>query len=113
MLPFGIKVYFVGDYFVNYIEYATELCENREDSELQCNGKCQLNKNLNTISTTKKDLPTPSSVHTVELSTFLIPTLVSLSETPESLTINRTYFIYLDNYTFNLYKTTSPPPEFV
>ena len=36
----------VMDYVVNYEYIATELCENRSQPELNCNGKCHLKKEM-------------------------------------------------------------------
>lgn len=39
-------VFPVLEYFVNYDYIVTELCENKEKPELECNGKCHLAKEL-------------------------------------------------------------------
>ena len=39
-------VFPVLEYFVNYDYIVTELCENKEKPELDCNGKCHLAKEL-------------------------------------------------------------------
>lgn len=53
------------DYAVNYDYIATELCENKSQPQLECNGKCHLKKELgkasendSSSSTDKKNFPT-------------------------------------------------------
>jgi hypothetical protein len=36
----------VVDYIINYDYISTQLCENKEKPELECNGKCHLKKEL-------------------------------------------------------------------
>lgn len=39
-------VFPVVDYIINYDYISSELCENKEKPELECNGKCHLKKEL-------------------------------------------------------------------
>lgn len=110
-LPFGLKVFFIGDYCVNYIEYAKELCENKDNSELHCNGKCQLNKNLNKFDSSDKEAPNSSNSHHVEVSSFIVPEFENHIHSDLFSTLAHHYFTYseLKNTTFKA--TTTPPPE--
>lgn len=56
IVPTAIKVGYMIDYTVQYDVYATELCENRDQPDLKCNGKCQLMKNIESVDA-NNDLP--------------------------------------------------------
>lgn len=49
-LPFITKVGVVSNYFFNYDYYSEVLCENKEVPEMNCNGSCQLSKELSNSS---------------------------------------------------------------
>lgn len=44
--PFLIKSSIYFDYFISYDTIVNELCENKDKPEMQCNGKCYMNKQL-------------------------------------------------------------------
>lgn len=54
------SAFVVGDYFVRYDYYSTVLCENQEEPELQCNGKCHLA--LNQPDEQEQEAPLPELV---------------------------------------------------
>ena len=110
-LPFAFKVYFIGDYCVNYIEYATKLCENKENTELQCNGKCQLNKNLNFTNSPEKELPNSTNAHHIELSSFIVPNIIFITKKLNTQNSKKTSYYYLNSYNFLKHKIATPPPE--
>lgn len=56
IVPTAIKVGYMVDYTVQYDVYATELCENRDQPDLKCNGRCQLMKNIESVDA-NNDLP--------------------------------------------------------
>lgn len=45
-LPFQAKLVIVSHYLLNQELIADEFCVNKEKKELECNGKCHLNKEL-------------------------------------------------------------------
>jgi hypothetical protein len=47
----------VVNFKMNQAYIASVLCENKNNPELQCNGKCQLNKKLQQHETTEQQLP--------------------------------------------------------
>lgn len=51
------SAFVVADYFVRYDYYRTVLCENQDEPELECNGKCHLA--LNQEEDQKQDAPLP------------------------------------------------------
>lgn len=60
----------VLDYIVNYEYIVTELCVNRAKPELQCNGKCHLEKELAKASESEKPISSDkksTSHHEVEV----------------------------------------------
>jgi hypothetical protein len=56
------SAFVVGDYFVRYDYYSNVLCENQEEPELQCNGKCHLSLNEQGDES-KKQLPELEEFH--------------------------------------------------
>lgn len=53
----------VLEYVLNYEYIATELCENKEEPELQCNGKCHLMKELAKASEDEKPISKGKTLH--------------------------------------------------
>ncbi len=53
----------VFDYIINYEYIANELCENKEEPELKCNGKCHLMKELAKASDDEKPMSEKKSLH--------------------------------------------------
>lgn len=83
----------VIDYVLNYDEIATELCENREEPELLCNGFCYLKDE---VSKSEKNLP---ENHFVKNSIKLLDALIP----QQQLLSSKTYFYqehksHIDSY---------------
>ena len=53
----------VFDYIINYEYIANELCENKAQPELKCNGKCHLMKELAKASENEKPISEKKSLH--------------------------------------------------
>ncbi|MEX1188953.1 MAG: hypothetical protein WED33_06825 [Bacteroidia bacterium] len=56
LLPTLLKAGVIANYWLQYDKYANELCENIDNSELECNGKCQMMEELNQTSTDSNPL---------------------------------------------------------
>jgi hypothetical protein len=50
------SLFFVADYYINTATYAAN-CINKDKPKMQCNGKCQLQKKINTADTNDKQSP--------------------------------------------------------
>jgi hypothetical protein len=72
-LPFGLKLTVVMNYLANLNHYSTELCENKNKPELNCNGKCHLSKEIKAIEQSPEDAPALPEVVKSEISPFLSP----------------------------------------
>lgn len=73
--PFGLRLSVFANYAVHYQRYAQELCENRDQPELKCNGKCQLMKELKAVSPSESNEPEAPKVPSesmVEISPFVV-----------------------------------------
>lgn len=57
MLPLLAKVGVVSNYIIQYDRYAYQLCENKENSEMGCNGKCQMMKELKRVDSPETKAP--------------------------------------------------------
>ncbi|GGB76160.1 hypothetical protein GCM10007424_15210 [Flavobacterium suaedae] len=53
----------VLEYVLNYEYIATELCENKDEPELKCNGKCHLMKELAKASEDEKPISKGKTLH--------------------------------------------------
>lgn len=99
LVMFLKPVFPVIDYIVNYDYISKELCENKAKPELQCNGKCQLIKELAKAS--EEDKPISTDKKTVHFETELL-----FFQEIENLITRQTYFQHKinisDNYS-NLY----------
>ena len=78
-------VFPVIDYIVNYDYISKELCENKAKPELECNGKCQLMKELAKASEEDKPISTDKKV--VHFETELL-----FFQEIENLITRQTYF---------------------
>lgn len=58
------------DYVLNYHYIATELCENKNKPELECNGKCHLKKEL--AKAYKNDIPSSNEKKTETTETVIL-----------------------------------------
>jgi hypothetical protein len=69
LIPTLLRFGMVADYFVRYDRYATELCENLDKPEMNCNGKCRLGENMNKVE--QSELPIKPQPHTQKLPEIL------------------------------------------
>jgi hypothetical protein len=72
LAPFAYKSYLVLDYVILQDYYATELCINKNNPDKNCNGVCQLNKELSNKSQ-KSDQNTPINLQELNISAFVLP----------------------------------------
>lgn len=68
----------VADYIVNYEYISKVLCENRQKPELQCNGKCQLMKNLAKAAEDEKPISPLKKHQTQETEVLFFEEIMSL-----------------------------------
>ncbi len=76
IVPAGLKVAVLFHYVLEYDDYVTVLCENRDKPELKCNGQCHLAKELKTVQepvnpTDAKPIPSQLQAELV----FLVPSI--------------------------------------
>jgi hypothetical protein len=70
-LPISVKLGVIVNYFVQYDYYANELCENKENAALQCNGKCALMDDLQSVDNTRSTEEEPVLPEIVKLELLL------------------------------------------
>jgi hypothetical protein len=73
--PFAYKSAIVGNYFLNLDYYANELCENKNSPEKNCNGVCQLSKELSNDSN-QENPSCPTELREIDISSFILPVLM-------------------------------------
>lgn len=77
IIPFGIKVSTYIDYAIRYDYYVNVLCENKDNSEMKCNGTCQLSE-VNSDSNDNSQKPTIPNSSKIEISFFIPSNQISL-----------------------------------
>lgn len=106
-----VQVYYVAHYVVNYEKYATELCVNKEVKELNCNGQCQLTKEIaSSSSNQQKDSKIPVEIFTTYLSPFISEIGIDIDLLCQKL--EDQYFRESNLYTLKGYAdNVTPPPK--
>mgnify|MGYP001627757595 CR=1 FL=1 len=95
----------VVDYIVNYDYIVNVLCENKEQPEMECNGKCYLSKELAKESTTGDENPFNNNLSNSKIPHFLI-----LEEISEYVFSSESEIAILEETS---YKTSLNPSLFV
>jgi hypothetical protein len=109
-LPLLWKTGVVLDYLADYANYL-EQCENKNQPELQCNGKCQLTKELNRIDRINPEQPElPSAVTHDEGPLFFFPSPLAISASNE--VSKSDVFVYVQNYNHLIVHELLEPPRF-
>jgi hypothetical protein len=101
----------VLDYWVNYKYIANELCENQDQPELECNGKCHLKKELAKAATeessTSKD---KKQVSKQEIEILFCQETFQFESKKTSVVYTETATYYFNNYFhLNSSKIFHPP----
>jgi len=110
LAPFAYKSYLVADYVFLKDYYATELCVNKNDASKNCNGLCQLNKELSKTSDQNENVPI--NLEEINIPQFIVPNF-NLFAHFEASTNKRVIVFYSFSYQkdFN-FKTLKPPKNF-
>lgn len=110
-LPFLNKTVVLTNYFLNYQYYALELCENKDNLDLKCNGKCALMKDIKSVEVKTDDLNPPEAPNNmVEL--VFIDDLSKLKVDNSYNEENSISAFYLNNYSYLFSKKSQKPPEY-
>lgn len=67
------------DYIVNYDYISTQLCENKEKPELECNGKCHLKKELAEVAKNENPKSNEQKVNSISLEILFCDRITSYS----------------------------------
>jgi hypothetical protein len=113
IVPAMIKMGIMAGYVLEYNQYVTVLCENRDKPEMKCNGQCHLTKELKAVdepADAKGATPIPSQLQT-ELIFLPSADLLTLATFPEP---RSKWIIVNENDLFTTAVTVVvPPPEFI
>lgn len=82
VLPIALKIAVVSDYFLAYDRYLSQ-CENRAEPQLECNGTCQLVKEL--LKVDEPQEPQFPVVLELELPAFVLKTTEAILHPEQSL----------------------------
>lgn len=104
-----MKLGILVDYQVRYNYYVNVLCENQEEPELKCNGKCALMKDLKNVDQSRsQEEPTiPSFVQFDHFATEVIDN----ESIPNSIKLKDNFFYYINFYSFLTTNNLDHPPQ--
>ena len=103
----------VLDYFIRYDIYANELCENKEDTVLACNGKCQLAKELAKASEEKNPFSNDKKNKTFEFEILFLEKIETFSFKFSQDLLLKANFHYSNLYQYQSFGTAFHPPSFL
>lgn len=113
IVPAMIKMGIMAGYVLEYNQYVTVLCENRDKPEMKCNGQCHLAKELKAVdepADAKGATPIPSQLQT-ELIFLPSADLFTLATFPEP---RSKWITANENDLFTTPVTVVvPPPEYI
>lgn len=89
----------IVEYIVFYDYIVTELCENKETPELECNGACHLKKELSKASGSENPFSTDKNNRPlIEFSHLFFEVIQPFTLRIKYKTINKEYLFYLNLY---------------
>lgn len=113
-LPFLNKTVVLTNYFVNYQYYSLELCENKDDLDLKCNGKCALMKDIKSVDVKTDESNPPEAPNSVMVELVFIDELSNFEIINSNSDENSLLTYYLNNYSYMFSENCQKPPkEFV
>lgn len=107
-LPFQAKLAIVTHYLMNQELIADEFCVNKEKKELECNGKCHLNKELKDVDI-EHDSQSFPVLKSQNLECFVAETTVLQKLTVQGFT--RSFKMDAGNYCHNTDGSIFHPPK--
>ncbi|MCD1118946.1 hypothetical protein [Chryseobacterium turcicum] len=100
------------EYAVNYQYISEELCVNKKNLTLNCNGKCYLAKELSkTADTDSSPLHKTKNSGQKLLDIYVLPEIIACSTTEKSI-FSHSNFLYKTDYSFLFLKFIFRPPVF-
>lgn len=110
-----VKLAIVIDWKLHQTEITEALCENKDKPEMECNGKCHLEKQLEKVEEPTKEADkksAPSTLKNIETELFYPMTQIFYSPVNEYIgVINPTIYHYTFNYKPSFYFSCFHPPE--
>jgi hypothetical protein len=113
-LPLSIKTYLYIDYTINKEEITQKYCENKDKPEMECNGCCHLNKELNIVEKAEESENSSfpiSKISKQEIQPFLIQCIQKISFSLNDYTFYSNNFgTYSNLYSFLFFAKDNKPP---
>jgi hypothetical protein len=100
------------EYAVNYQYISEELCVNKKNINLHCNGKCYLAKKLSKTTDTDSSPLSKGKNSVQKVLDFYIPTEVFKTSIENNFSFPNLNFTYKTGYTFLFLKNIFRPPIF-
>ncbi|MCI3937961.1 hypothetical protein MQX03_12185 [Chryseobacterium aahli] len=100
------------EYAVNYQYISEELCVNKKNVDLHCNGKCYLAKELSKTNDTDSSPLSKGKNSVQKVLDFYIPTEIFKTLIENNFSFPNLNFTYKTGYTFHFLKNIFRPPIF-
>lgn len=97
------------EYFIRYDYIITELCENRDKPQLQCNGKCHLNKELAESSSSDDQKKENIKLFNGLSVPAILPVEIEFQLSSTKETTTAPCFYYLEDQSEYIYAIDNPP----
>lgn len=103
-------VMIMASFYANREYIANNLCENRDKPEMQCKGKCSLNKQL--AREAEHQAPVPQNVHKEEVLLYYEGSAFAISYGQLPVEEGKQYFTYNELNTIDLRGAIFHPPDY-
>jgi len=104
-------VMIMAAFYANREYIANNLCENRDKPEMQCKGKCSLNKQL--AKEAEHQAPVPQNVHKEELLLYYEGSTFTISYGQQPAEECKQFPAYNELHTIDLPGTIFHPPDYM
>lgn len=101
------------DYAVNYDYIVSELCENKDDVEMACNGKCHLMKQIVKTSEDSDSKSPLKQSSEKEVLTFYVLADFSFLRADQFFFLKKQTFRYTNLYAYSYHQNVYRPPVFI
>ena len=110
-LPVMHKAIVITNYIVDYDYISQVLCINKEEPELQCNGKCHLNKELNKAESSEDNDSKNNSRTNLEIGITYFLNAQEEILIPQLLSLKKKTFFYTNFFTTPFINSFDKPPR--
>lgn len=110
-LPVMHKAIVITNYIVDYDYISQVLCINKEEPELQCNGKCHLNKELNKAESSEDNDSKNNSRTNLEIGITYFLNTQEETHISQLLSLEKNNYYYTEFYSTPFINSFDKPPR--